>query len=493
MSIVGAAILGAHFFMLLMLSFFGMHRLSMVYRWLRYRKVRPTIKQEFEELPLVTVQIPLFNEKFVAERIIDACANFDYPADKLQIQVVDDSTDNTKEIVALSVANYQKEGINIEHVHRTNRKGFKAGALKDAMASATGEFIAIFDADFMPAPSTIKECIHHFTDDSVGMVQMRWEHINRFSSRFTEAQAIILDSHFALEQQVRYASDKLFNFNGTAGVWRTSAIVDSGHWQGDTLTEDLDLSYRAQMKGWNLLYLNDVSCPGELPANMDAFRSQQHRWAKGGIQVMLKMLGDVWRSRYGLSKKLEATLHLSNNLSYLFVLLDTIFLLIPSIVVREIYDITFMFWLDLPFLVLATGGHLVYLYFGQVALKHSKRRALSHVPGLMLVGIQLAFNNARAGIEALRGQQSEFVRTPKSGEKATTEKVQPPSISQQFYEVVLPKSAAVEFLLSLVYCGVLTWAVVNQIWFMTPFLILLIVGFMSTAVCNLRNQLSLSS
>jgi cellulose synthase/poly-beta-1,6-N-acetylglucosamine synthase-like glycosyltransferase len=493
MSIVGAAILAVHFFMLLMLSFFGLHRISMVFRWMRYRKARPTIQQKYEELPLVTVQIPLFNEKFVAQRIIDACASFDYPTDKLQIQVVDDSTDNTKELVAQRVEQYQRDGINIEHVHRTNREGFKAGALKDAMASATGEFIAIFDADFMPAPSTIKDCIHHFTDESVGMVQMRWEHINRFSSRFTEAQAIILDSHFALEQQVRYASNKLFNFNGTAGVWRTSAIVDSGHWQGDTLTEDLDLSYRAQMRGWNLRYLNDVSCPGELPANMDAFRSQQHRWAKGGIQVMLKILGDVWRSGFGLSKKLEATFHLANNLSYLVVLLDTIFLLIPSIIVREIYDIEFMFWIDLPFLLLATGGHLLYLYFGQVALKHSKRRAFSHVPGLMLVGIQLAFNNARAGIEALRGQQSEFVRTPKSGEKAVREKAQSLSISQQFYQVVLPKSAAVEFLLSIVYCIVLAWAVHNQIWFMTPFLMLLIIGFMTTAFTNFRNQLSLNS
>lgn len=488
MSILGASLLGAHFFMLLMLSFFGLHRLSMVLRWTRHRKVRPTIAQTFEELPQVTVQIPLFNEKFVAERIIDACANFDYPTDKLQIQVVDDSTDNTKELVAARVARYQRDGINITHVHRTNRQGFKAGALKDAMETATGEFIAIFDADFMPEPSTIKKCVHHFTDDSVGMVQMRWEHINRFSSRFTEAQAIILDSHFAVEQQVRYASDKLFNFNGTAGLWRTSAIIDSGHWQGDTLTEDLDLSYRAQMKGWKLLYLNDVSCAGELPANMNAFRSQQHRWAKGGIQVMLKMLGNIWCSQLGLGQKLEATFHLGNNLSYLLVLLDTIFLLIPSIVVREMYDITFMLWVDLPLLMLATGGHLIYLYFGQVALKHSKRRALSHIPGLMLVGIQLAFNNARAGLEALRGQQSEFVRTPKSGEKASREKTHTLTISQQFYQVVLPKSAAIEFLLSLVYCVVLAWAVFNQIWFMTPFLMLLIIGFMTTAVSNLRHQ-----
>ncbi|TDF37526.1 glycosyltransferase [Alteromonadaceae bacterium M269] len=493
MSIIGATILGAHFFMLLLLSFFGLHRISMVFRWYRYRKVRPAVTQTFEELPQVTVQIPLFNEKFVAERIIDACVELDYPTDKLQIQVVDDSTDNTRELVAERVEYYRKKGVNIDHVHRTNRKGFKAGALKDAMEFATGEFIAIFDADFIPSPSTIKDCIHHFTDDSVGMVQMRWEHINRFSSRFTEAQAIILDSHFALEQQVRYASDKLFNFNGTAGVWRTNTIVDSGHWQGDTLTEDLDLSYRAQMKGWKLLYLNDVSCPGELPANMNAFRSQQHRWAKGGIQVMLKMLGDVWRSRFGLGKKLEATFHLANNLSYLVVLVDTILFLIPSIIVREIYDISFMFWLDLPFLLLATGGHMVYLYFGQVALKHSKRRALSHVPGLMLVGIQLAFNNARAGFEALRGQQSEFVRTPKSGERADKEKEQPLTISQQLYQVVLPKSAAVEFLLSLVYCVVLAWAVHNQIWFMTPFLMLLIIGFMTTAITNLRSQLSLNS
>ena len=262
----------------------------MVTRWHKYKDVKPSNKNKFNELPSITVQIPLYNERLVADRIIDAVAEFNYPADKLQIQIVDDSTDNTKESVAIRVAHFQNLGINIEHVHRTNRSGFKAGALKEAMDSASGEFIAIFDADFIPEKDLLLNTVHHFSNDNVGMVQFRWEHLNRSSSSLTQVQAMMLDAHFSLEQQVRYASGKLFNFNGTAGMWRTKAIIDAGHWSADTLTEDLDLSYRAQLAGWKMVYLNDVPCAGELPADMNAFKSQQHRWAKGGVQVMKKML-----------------------------------------------------------------------------------------------------------------------------------------------------------------------------------------------------------
>jgi cellulose synthase/poly-beta-1,6-N-acetylglucosamine synthase-like glycosyltransferase len=245
------------------------------------------------------------------------------------------------------VGYYQRQGINIEHVQRTNRQGFKAGALKDAMATADGEFIAIFDADFIPSPDTLLKSIHYFSQADIAMVQLRWEHLNRRNSLLTKTQAIMLDAHFGLEQQVRCASNMLFNFNGTAGIWRTSAIIDAGHWSADTLTEDLDLSYRAQLAGWKMQYLNHVTCPGELPADMNAFKTQQYRWAKGGVQVMMKMLKTVWRAKIPVVKKFESTFHLSNNLAYLVMLVDTLFFLVPSLYLRDQYDYMNIWWLDI--------------------------------------------------------------------------------------------------------------------------------------------------
>lgn len=490
MSLFALFILIAHFSLLLLLCLFGLHRLSLVLRWFRHKNVKPEISARFSELPTITVQVPLYNERFVAERIVDACAALDYPADKLQIQIVDDSTDDTSVLVEQRIEYHRSHGLNnIEHIRRKNRKGYKAGALRDAMEFSTGEYIAIFDADFVPEPFLLRETIDYFCDEKVGMVQFRWEYLNRNSSRFTEAQSMMLDAHFVLEQQVRFASDMFFNFNGTAGVWRKDAIIDAGNWSADTLTEDMDLSYRAQMRGWKMLYLNHVSCAGEIPADMNAFKSQQHRWAKGGIQVMKKMLGKVWGASYPLSRKLESTFHLGNNLAYLIVLIDTIFFLIPSLWVREVYQIKQIFWLDFPFLMFASGGHLIYLFFGQVALGRSKWVAFLYLPMLMLLGIQLAFNNARAGLEALLGKESEFVRTPKSGE-TTCRTLQTEGVDHKLYDVALPKSAVVEFVVGVVYMLVLVWAVGYEKWAVLPFLALLVVGFLTTAVTGLFRRFS---
>ncbi|MFT5084921.1 MAG: cellulose synthase/poly-beta-1,6-N-acetylglucosamine synthase-like glycosyltransferase, partial [Lentisphaeria bacterium] len=384
---------------------------------------------------------------------------------------------------------HQNLGIDIQHIKRVHRRGFKAGALKEASKLATGEFVAIFDADFLPSPSLLRTTIDHFTDEKVGMVQFRWEHLNRGSSRFTEAQSIMLDAHFALEQQVRCASDMLLNFNGTAGMWRAKTIIEAGDWSADTLTEDLDLSYRAQMCGWKMVFLSDIECPGEIPADMNAFKSQQHRWAKGGIQVMKKLLLRVWKSPYSVGKKIESSFHLMNNLAYFIVLFDTLFFLIPSLWVREKYQVEQIFWLDVPLLILATGGHLIYLFFGQVALGRSKWAATKHLPWLMLMGIQLAFNNARAGLEALIGQKSEFVRTPKTGEMHI-EKSKQSRVYQTFYSAVLPKSALIELLVSLVYFAVLLWSIEHQKWAMLPFLLLLVLGFASAALANVWQHIT---
>jgi cellulose synthase/poly-beta-1,6-N-acetylglucosamine synthase-like glycosyltransferase len=485
-------VLALHFFILAVLCLFGLHRLSMVLRWFLHRHDEPQIGQTFDTLPLLTVQIPLYNERLVAQRIVDAVAAFDYPSDRLQIQVVDDSTDQTLDIIAATVQHYQAKGLNISHVTRNNRVGYKAGALKQAMEFASGEFIAIFDADFMPHPSLLRDTIDHFCRPEVGMVQYRWEHLNRFSSKLTETQAMVLDAHFGLEQKVRCNSQVLLNFNGTAGMWRTAAILDAGHWSADTLTEDLDLSYRAQMRGWKMQYLNTVSCEGELPADMNAFKSQQHRWVKGGVQVMKKLLPSVWRSSISIKAKIEASYHLCNNLAYLIMLLHTIFLLLPSILIRDYFGIEYLLWIDLPLLLLSSGGHLVYLVFGQVALQRSFKTALINLPRLMLLGIQLAFNNARAATEALLGQESEFVRTPKSGELATAS-LSSPQVSQPLYQAVAPKGAIIELLLALIYSLVFIWSVYAQMWFVSPFLLLLTVGFVDAAIRSLSGQLRLKS
>ncbi len=500
MSLLSLFIIGVHFFLLTILCLFGLHRFSMVIRWFKYRKYKPATPKTFKQLPKVTVQIPLYNERLVAKRIVDSIVLLDYPAERLQIQIVDDSNDETSELIAERVQHYQSLGIDIAHVQRTNRQGFKAGALKDAMDTATGEFIAIFDADFMPNKNTLLDSIHYFTQADIAMVQLRWEHLNRRSSLLTKTQAIMLDAHFALEQQVRCASDKLFNFNGTAGIWRTCAIIDAGHWSADTLTEDLDLSYRAQLAGWKMLYLNHVTCPGELPADMNAFKTQQYRWAKGGVEVMLKMLKTVWQAKLPLVKKIESTFHLSNNLAYFVMLVDTLFFLIPSLYLRDRYDFINIWWIDIPLLVMSSGGHIAYLYFGQVVLGRSKSRALLKLPNLVLLGIQLAINNSKAGFEALIGKQSEFVRTPKTGEleklssaKVATNKTTSLLGQSRLYKPLAPKGAIFEFLIATIYSLVLLWAINHQHWFMLPFITLLTIGFVMSAFNSFYNHYRLSN
>ncbi|MBX2848046.1 MAG: glycosyltransferase [Acidiferrobacterales bacterium] len=488
-SFLGTLILTLHYGLLVVLSLFGLHRLSMVLRWFKYGSDTKRVTEQFDQLPKVTIQIPVFNERNVAGRIIDKVALMSYPTHLLQVQVVDDSTDDTYDLIRDKVAYWRDKGLNIEHVHRVNRQGFKAGALRDAMSSATGEYIAIFDADFMPSESFLLRTIHEFTDENVAMVQTRWEHLNLNSNKLTQTQAMMLDSHFSLEQQVRHRSNMLFNFNGTAGIWRVSAIIDAGHWSADTLTEDLDLSYRAQLRGWKMVYLNDVECPAELPADMRAFKSQQHRWAKGGIQVMKKLLGTVWRSDFSFSKKLESTFHLSNNFAYFIMLVDTLFLLAPSLIIREQAGLPFLLWLDVPFLLLSSGSHLIYLYYGQVALGKSKLLAFVRLPLLLLLGIALAFNNARAALEALANQESEFVRTPKSGDVAEqTKSLQPSKVKK--YTTALPASEGVELAAAGVFSFATFWAISTENWPMLPFLCLLALGFGLSALNAVRTRLA---
>jgi len=353
------------------------------------------------------------------------------------------------------------------------------------MQTATGEFIAIFDADFVPQPSILLDTIHHFSEPDIAMVQLRWEHLNRNNSRLTQTQAMALDAHFSIEQKVRCDTGALFNFNGTAGIWRASAVIDAGNWSADTLTEDLDLSYRAQLRGWRLLYLPQLDCPAELPADMNAFKSQQHRWAKGAIQVMIKLMLTVWRAPMSIGRKIESTFHLANNLAYFVMLADTLFFLIPSLFIRQHYGLEYTLWLDLPLMLMSSGGHLMYFLTGQIALGRSVWYALGKAPAMLLLGIQLAFNNARAAGEALLGQESAFIRTPKQGD-ATTSRKMAGKLAGTFYLAVPPKGATLEFLMGLSYGIVFIWAVYQQLWQALPFLLLLHIGFLSSSISSIK-------
>lgn len=398
------------------LSLFGAHRVLMVWLYLRHRKHPPVPGGTFLQPPRVTVQLPLFNEKYVAERLLEAAAALDWPKDRLEIQVLDDSTDETRELVARKVAELRARGADIVHLHRERRDGFKAGALEAGMARAGGEFIAIFDADFVPAPDFLRRTVDHFTDPRVGMVQARWGHLNRGGSLLTALQAIFLDGHFLLEHTARHRSGRFFNFNGTAGIWRARAIEEAGGWQHDTLTEDLDLSYRAQLAGWKFVFLADTLVPAELPAEMNAFKTQQHRWTKGALENCRKLLPAIWRSRAPLKVKLEATVHMTANLAYLLMLLVSL-LLVPVLAFRLRRPDTGFIWIaDLLILLAATVSVLVFYGLSQ-AVQGPRRlaRSLPLLPPLLALGIGISLNNALAVLEGLAGRKSPFVRTPKHG------------------------------------------------------------------------------
>ncbi|MBC8168112.1 MAG: glycosyltransferase, partial [Bryobacteraceae bacterium] len=403
-----------YFIVLIGLSVYGVHRYCIVYLFLRHRKNIPTPKAAFEKLPRVTVQLPVFNEYYVVERLLKAVGELDYPRELLQIQVLDDSTDETRDLSESRVEEMQAAGFDIELLHRTDRTGFKAGALEGGLASCKGEYILILDADFVPTPDLLRRTVHFFTDPEVGMIQSRWGHLNRTYSLLTRVQAMFLDGHLVLEQTARSRSGRFFNFNGTAGVWRRSCIESSGGWQHDTLTEDLDLSYRAQLKGWKFVFLADLVTPAELPVDMNGFKSQQHRWTKGSIQTCKKVLPAVWRSSLPLATKIEATAHLTSNFAYL--LLACLCVLVHPASGGLGEGIWRTVLLDIPIFLAASLSVAVFYICAQRELyPKSWMKEILYLPILLGLGIGLAVNNARAVVEALCNQQSDFTRTPKYG------------------------------------------------------------------------------
>ena len=413
---------------LLVVAVYGFHRYMLVYLYVKYRNDIYQPKGTFGSLPRVTVQLPMFNEDQVAERIIRATCQIDYPLDKLEIQVLDDSTDHSADIARKSVEEWAAKGYPIKYVHRTNRVGYKAGALAEALPQATGEFIAIFDADFVPPRDILQNVVPYFTDDKIGMVQVRWDHLNRDASILTRSQAIFLDGHFVIEHTARNRSGRFMHFNGTAGVWRRATINDAGGWEHDTLTEDLDLSYRAQLKGWQFVYLPQFCAPAELPPEMISFKQQAHRWTKGSMQTAIKLLPRILRSKHlSYRIKTEAFFHLTNTIVYPLMVVLT--LLMYPIFFGYYHNITaplkehqwghFLFSVSL--FVLATCSASTFFVFGQRELlgKEAGWKTVLYLPFLMSLGVGIGLNNAKAVFEAIwcaiRRKPSEFVRTPKYG------------------------------------------------------------------------------
>jgi cellulose synthase/poly-beta-1,6-N-acetylglucosamine synthase-like glycosyltransferase len=402
----------AYFAILAILSFYGLHRYILVWLFRKYRNRPAVVKERFEELPRVTVQLPFYNEMYVVKRVIDAVCAFDYPRDRFEVQLLDDSTDETQRIAVDAAEEWRKRGIDIHYIHRDNRSGFKAGALENGLKTAKGEFVAIFDADFVPNPDFLQRTIHYFTDPKVGLVQGRWEHINRDYSFLTRAQAILLDGHFMMESNTRYLSGRFFNFNGTAGILRRQTIRDAGGWEHDTLTEDLDLSYRAQVKGWRFVFLPDLPAPAELPVEMNSFKAQQCRWAKGAMQTGKKVLPRLLRSDLSPKEKMEAWYHLTGNVCYpLMLLLE--FLLFPALIVRFHQGWFQLVTIDLPLFILSFASVNTFYITAQKALHKDWVRRILYLPGLMAVGIGITVVVAKSVLEGAIGIKSPFVRTPK--------------------------------------------------------------------------------
>ncbi len=423
-------------------------------------------KNSEDKLPYVTTQLPVYNEANVVERLIHAVCAMEYPKDKHEIQVLDDSTDGSEDIAAAIVKEYREKGYNIHHVRRKNRVDYKAGALNYGMSFCKGEFIAIFDADFVPPKDYLVKAVPFFYEDpKICLVQARWGHLNPYQSPLTLAQSIGIDGHFIIEQSARSWGRLFMNFNGTAGIWRKYAIENAGGWQGDTLTEDMDLSYRAQIKGWKMKFLYDLVVPAELPANINAFKSQQYRWAKGSIQTAMKLLPEVVMSRESLAVKIQSFLHTTHYLIHPLMLL-TALLATPLLVFYPVKLGTYSFaMVCMLILVSSMAPSILYMVAQRVSSTNWKKR-LPVLPVLMSVGVGIAFNNTLAVLSALSGRKGAFIRTPKAGDKVV-----------KSYKSKLPFGSLAELFLG-AYCflGLIIYIDAKK-YLVGPFLGLYAVGF----------------
>jgi cellulose synthase/poly-beta-1,6-N-acetylglucosamine synthase-like glycosyltransferase len=474
------AVMIPYFLVLIVLAAYGLHRYWLVYTYFKYRRNVPPPPPELQSWPKVTIQLPIYNERYVIERLVEAVSRFDYPREFMEVQVLDDSTDETREIARACVERYQALGLTIHYQHRSHREGFKAGALGEGLQTATGEFIAIFDADFLPGSDFLRRTLPYFQDSQVAMVQTRWTYLNRDYSALTEVETILLDGHFVIEHGARSRRGAFFNFNGTAGVWRRAAIEDAGGWQHDTLTEDTDLSYRAQLRGWRFLYVPEIECPSELPVEMNAFKAQQARWAKGLMQTAKKILPRVFRSGQPGYVKAEAFFHLTANISYpLMVLLST--MLLPAMIVRFYQGWLQMLVIDLPLFLASTCSiSSFYLTAQRELYPKTWTRTFLYLPFVMAVGIGLSVRNAKAVLEAIFGVKSEFARTPKYRIEA-----QGDSWARKSYRNRAGWMPFIEVALGLYFVATVVYAIQNENYATVPFLLLFVWGYLYTGLMSL--------
>ena len=477
------AIMIPYFLVMTILAVYGIHRYALVYNYYKNRKRIAGPPPEISAWPRVTVQLPIYNEKYVIERLVEAIAAFDYPRELLDIQVLDDSTDETQEVAANCVERYRQLGVPISHIHRDNREGFKAGALQEGLKSARGEFVAIFDADFIPPADFLRRTVPYFIDQKLAMVQTRWSYINRHYSALTEVEAILLDGHFVIEHSSRFRTGLFFNFNGTAGIWRRIAIEDAGGWQHDTLTEDTDLSYRAQLCGWHFTYLPEIDCPSELPVEMSAFKSQQARWAKGLMQTAKKILPRVLRSEMPTAVKAEAVFHLTANISYPLMVFMSIILL-PAMIVRFYQGWVQVLIIDLPLFLASTCSiSSFYLAAERALYPKTWKRTFLYLPFVMAVGIGLSVRNALAVIEAIAGIKSEFVRTPKYRVEGGAQGAG--AWAKKKYHKSAGWLPFAEVGLGLYFAGAVFYALQNENYATVPFLLLFVWGYLYTGLMSL--------
>jgi cellulose synthase/poly-beta-1,6-N-acetylglucosamine synthase-like glycosyltransferase len=476
-----------YFIVLFILALYGLHRYVLLWDYFAYRKNVPGPQPDVTEWPRVTVQLPIFNERYVIERLVEAVAQFDYPRELLDIQVLDDSTDETREVARTCVERHAATGLPIAYIHRTNREGYKAGALENGLKTSRGEFVAIFDADFLPQADFLRRTVPYFKNPSggekIGMVQTRWTYLNSDYSLLTRVETILLDGHFVIEHGGRSRRGTFFNFNGTAGVWRRKAIDEAGGWEHDTLTEDTDLSYRAQLKGWKFMYLPEIECASELPVDMNGFKAQQARWAKGLMQTAKKILPKVFAADVPLYVKSEAFFHLTANISYpLMVLLST--MLLPAMIVRFYQGWFQMLVIDLPLFLASTCSISSFYLAAQRELRPKTwTNTFLYMPFVMATGIGISVRNAQAVLEAIVGKKSEFARTPKfniEGKSGTfaAKKYKNKAGWMPYFEVGL----GLYFSLAIVY------AIRNENYATVPFLLLFVWGYLYTGFMSLSQS-----
>ena len=480
-----ALLLCLYFAVLLVLSLYGAYRARLVWLvWKRPMSLPPSEPPaDAPAVPSVTVQLPLYNERFVATRLIDAACRLTYPREKLEIQVLDDSSDETTLLVARAVERWRRCGVNIRHLRRASRRGYKAGALAHGLKSALGELIAVFDADFVPPSDFLNRTVPHFRRPDVGLVQARWTHLNRERSWLTRAQALLLDGHFAVEHAARHRCGAFFNFNGTAGIWRRLAIEEAGGWAHDTLTEDLDLSYRAQLAGWTFVYDDAIGVPAELPSDIEAFKSQQHRWAKGSVETARKLLGRILRADLPLRVRGHAFFHLTANLVWPLMVLLSI-LMPPAAILRTGQGFREALLVDLPIFLCATVSVCLFYLASQRRIeRRSGWRLLVDLPLTLAVGVGLAVNNSRAVLEALLGRRSPFVRTPKSGETDGEKRVALGYLESGGWQ------SLVELGLGAYLVGCVPWLLDSGAWATVPFVSLFAAGYLLVGGASLRAAL----